>query len=133
MNLEINLYFEKKNLLKVPLEYFLIFSFLMSVPFGRLKALLEKASFDRNPTSLFGRKSNVPFRSLLGIKKIWQIPIFAGGDPKLSSALMCLTSVFGMGTGVTTSISSPEMFIYSGYALINININMCIMHIEKYI
>ena len=46
----------------------------------------------------------------LGIKKIWQIPILAGGDPQLSSALMCLTSVFGMGTGVTTSISSPEMF-----------------------
>ena len=33
---------------------------------------------------------------VLGIKKYWQFPIFA---VKLLSALKCLTSVFGMGTG----------------------------------
>ena len=46
----------------------------------------------------------------LGHKKIWQIPIFTAGIPLLSSALMSLTSVFGMGTGVTSLIFSPEMF-----------------------
>ena len=45
-----------------------------------------------------------------GHKKIWQIPIFTWGVPILLSAITCLTSVFGMGTGVTTYTSSPEMF-----------------------
>ena len=44
---------------------------------------------------------------------MWQIPIFARGDPRLSSATMSLTSVFGMGTGVTSSISSPRLLVYS--------------------
>ena len=43
-------------------------------------------------------------------KKIWQSPIFTAGIPLLSSALMSLTSVFGMGTGVTSLTFSPEMF-----------------------
>ena len=49
-------------------------------------------------------------RSLLTYKKIWRIPIFTGSNPQLSSALLSLTSVFGMGTGVTSAISSPENY-----------------------
>ena len=38
----------------------------------------------------------------------WQRPILTGGSPQLLSAFKCLTSVFGMGTGVTTWLSSPD-------------------------
>ena len=83
-------------------------------------------------------------------KKNLAKPIFTGGIPQLSSAKLCLTSVFGMGTGVTTTTSSPENF----YAILKnvpkshyINKSYCfhgrfiiaptkrslIMHIEKYI
>lgn len=38
----------------------------------------------------------------------WQRPTLTGGDPQLPSALKSLTSVFGMGTGVTSSPSLPD-------------------------
>ena len=40
----------------------------------------------------------------------WQRPTLTGGSPLLPSALKNLTSVFGMGTGVTSSPSSPDVF-----------------------
>ncbi len=39
-----------------------------------------------------------------------QRPILTGGDPQLLSALKRLTSVFGMGTGVTASLSPPDKY-----------------------
>ena len=36
-------------------------------------------------------------------------PTLTGGDPQLPSALKSLTSVFGMGTGVTSSPSSLDL------------------------
>ena len=36
--------------------------------------------------------------------------IFQEGNLQVSLANKCLTAVFGMGTGVSTSLSSPEMF-----------------------
>ncbi len=41
----------------------------------------------------------------------WQCPTLAEGDPPLPSAQRSLTSVFGMGTGVTFSPSSPDRYI----------------------
>ena len=41
----------------------------------------------------------------------WQRPTLTGGNPQLPSALRSLTSVFGMGTGVTFSPSLPDYFI----------------------
>jgi hypothetical protein len=38
----------------------------------------------------------------------WQRPTLAGARPQLPSALESLTSVFGMGTGVTSPPSSPD-------------------------
>ena len=38
----------------------------------------------------------------------WQRPTLTGGSPLLPSALKNLTSVFGMGTGVTSSPSLPD-------------------------
>src|SRR4051794_5237764 len=38
----------------------------------------------------------------------WRRPTLTGGSPLLPSALKSLTSVFGMGTGVTSSPSSPD-------------------------
>ena len=41
----------------------------------------------------------------------WRRPTLTGGKPQLPSALRSLTSVFGMGTGVTFSLSSPNYLI----------------------
>ena len=41
------------------------------------------------------------------IKKAWQLAILAGLDQLLSPPLS-LTSVFGMGTGVSSATSSPD-------------------------
>lgn len=38
----------------------------------------------------------------------WRRPTLTGGSPQLPSALKSLTSVFGMGTGVTSSLSPPN-------------------------
>ncbi len=42
------------------------------------------------------------------IQIAWQRPTLTGGDPQLPSALKSLTSVFGMGTGVSSSLSPPD-------------------------
>ena len=42
----------------------------------------------------------------------WRRPTLTGGNPQLPSALKSLTSVFGMGTGVTSSPSSPNNIVY---------------------
>ena len=41
--------------------------------------------------------------------KAWQRPTLAGGNPQLPSALRSLTSVFGMGTGVSFLPSLPHL------------------------
>ena len=46
-------------------------------------------------------------------KKAWQRVILAGQD-QLPSPLLCLTSVFGMGTGVSTVPLSPDFLFFSG-------------------
>ena len=38
----------------------------------------------------------------------WRRPTLTEGNPQLPSALKSLTSVFGMGTGVTFSLSPPD-------------------------
>ena len=45
----------------------------------------------------------------MAIKKAWQLAILAGLNQLLSPPLS-LTSVFGMGTGVSSAISSPDSF-----------------------
>ena len=57
-------------------------------------------------------------------KKIWQTPIFTRGIPLLLSAITSLTAVFGMGTGVSSYISSPEILCI---------VFFFIQHLEKYI
>ena len=44
-------------------------------------------------------------------------PTLTGGNPQLPSALRSLTSVFGMGTGVTFSPSPPDYLILRFYSL----------------
>ena len=41
----------------------------------------------------------------------WRRPTLAGVKPQLPWALKSLTSVFGMGTGVTSSLSPPDYFL----------------------
>ncbi len=59
----------------------------------------------RQCKSLADAKKN----SLPAVSMKWQLPIFA---LRLSSALMCLTSVFEMGTGISTSLSSPQQYLF---------------------
>ena len=42
------------------------------------------------------------------LKVAWRRPTLTGARPQLPSALESLTSVFGMGTGVTSLPSSPN-------------------------
>ena len=41
----------------------------------------------------------------------WRRPTLTGGNPQLQSALRSLTSVFGMGTGVSFLLSPPHYLI----------------------
>ena len=41
-------------------------------------------------------------------KAAWRRPTLAGAKPQLPSALESLTSVFGMGTGVTSLLLLPD-------------------------
>ena len=53
---------------------------------------------------------------LTRLKVAWRRPTLTGTRPQLPSALESLTSVFGMGTGVTSLPSSPN---YEGIFLQN--------------
>ena len=46
-------------------------------------------------------------------KTAWRRPALTKGNPSLQSALRSLTSVFGMGTGVSFSLSPPHYLIMS--------------------
>src|SRR4051812_4545400 len=59
-------------------------------------------------TAVKGRCLN---RLTKGPKLAWQRPTLTGVKPQLPSALRSLTSVFGMGTGVTFSPSLPDYFL----------------------
>ena len=47
--------------------------------------------------------------------------LFSQGQAQLSSPLKCLTSVFGMGTGVSTLLSSPDFLILKEHNLFSQN------------
>ncbi len=53
------------------------------------------------------QKKEYPF----GYPLAWRRPTLTGAKPQLPSALRSLTSVFGMGTGVTFSLSSPNYLV----------------------
>ena len=50
------------------------------------------------------------------LQYVWtrQRSTLAGGVPQLLSTLKSLTSVFGMGTGVSSLPSSPDLFWFEG-------------------
>ena len=49
----------------------------------------------------------------------WQRPTLAGGNPQLPSALKSLTTVFEMGTGVTSSLLPPDLnVLFQGHYLL---------------
>ena len=73
---------------------------------------LLKASEISLPLSFEARKNRLYQQAVFSVE--------SGGDllsravtSQVPSALKGLTSVFGMGTGVTPSLSPPEMVIYS--------------------
>src|SRR5690606_23692091 len=62
---------------------------------------------DLNLRPLACKASALPAELILQV--VWQRPTLAGAKPQLPSALESLTSVFGMGTGVTSPLSSPDL------------------------
>ena len=48
---------------------------------------------------------------MIFFKTARQRPTLTGGNPQLPSALKSLTSVFGMGTGMTSLLSPPDYFL----------------------
>ena len=63
-----------------------------------------KAYFHIYPNKCIGNKSHKQKRH----KKTGNL-LYSQGQAQLFSPLKCLTSVFGMGTGVSTSLSSPDL------------------------
>src|SRR5690606_39915419 len=77
---------------------------------NRYAEVLLRSNFVRAPP-----RGNIICRYTFMYEKYiaWQRPTLARGSPLLPSALRSLTSVFGMGTGVTFSPSSPDkVFIF---------------------
>ncbi len=70
-----------------------------------LLSITPKAS--RLRFSIRTHKKATPHREWL---RAQQRPTLTGGNPQLPSALKSLTSVFGMGTGVTSSLSLLDWF-----------------------
>ena len=71
---------------------------------GKKKAYLnrlEKECLDRLIKNAFLKKIK---SFLVAILKSWQRPTFPPGDPAVLSAMKCLTSRFGMGLGISTSL-----------------------------
>jgi hypothetical protein len=61
----------------------------------------------------------------------WQRPTLTGGIPQLPSALKSLTSVFGMGTGVTSSPLLPDLKLVFTFPL-NTDANSLVLPYELY-
>src|SRR5699024_7401852 len=57
------------------------------------------------------KASALPAELILRYYVAWRRPTLAETTSQLPSALKSLTSVFGMGTGVTSSLSLPDLYI----------------------
>ena len=81
---------------------FLLCSFhMITFLFGSL--LPKRSSF-----ALFFLRKKDTFSGVFLIA--WQRPTLTGGSPQLPSAQKSLTTVFGMGTGVTSLLLPPDLF-----------------------
>ena len=68
---------------------------------GKTPIVRAIANYFDAPVVMRGYKKN---------KKTGDFLFFQQGNPQVSSALRSLTSVFGMGTGISSSLLSPEIF-----------------------
>ena len=84
------------------------FPIVLLRPLGQLSNMAPQVGLEPTTVRLTAECSTTELlRNNIHIKA-WQRPTLTGGDPQLPSALKSLTSVFGMGTGVTSSPSSPD-------------------------
>ena len=90
-------------------------------PLGQLSKLAPQAGFEPATVRLTAECSTT---ELLRNNIAWQRPTLTG-KTQLPSALKNLTSVFGMGTGVTSSLSPPDTY------LSNKNYYTCSLHYVK--
>lgn len=71
------------------------------------------------PTFLMNKQKKQPLRATLSSHLPGDVLLSQGEIPQLPSALKSLTSVFGMGTGVTSSPLSPDEYSIEGLFLQN--------------
>jgi hypothetical protein len=78
-----------------------------------LEPTTDRLTADCSTTELLWNINNfhlpLSCSGILGVA--WQRPTLAGEKPQLPSALESLTTVFGMGTGVTSPPSPPDKFL----------------------
>ncbi len=101
----------RKDLNPQPTDYK---SVALPVELHRHKVWWRMTGSNRRPSAC--KADALPAELILHISRItalaWQRPTLTGGSPLLPSALKNLTSVFGMGTGVTSSPSLPDKCAY---------------------
>ena len=74
-------------------------------------SLLMRYSGSRTRTYDIMINSHALLPTELCRNEAWRRPILTGGNPQLLSALRSLTSVFGMGTGVSFLLSPPHYLL----------------------
>jgi hypothetical protein len=72
--------------------------------------MAPQAGFEPATTRLTAERSTT---ELLWNDKPGNVLLSQGVAPQLPSALKSLTSVFGMGTGVSSSLSPPDLLLFS--------------------
>ena len=85
------------------------FPIVLLRPLGQLSNMAPQVGLEPTTVRLTAECSTTELLRN-NIIKAWRRPTLTGGNPQLPSALKSLTSVFGMGTGVTSSLSSPNSF-----------------------
>ena len=88
--------------------------FIRSLDFFKIDRLISL----RLPyKELQGSKSKRPKLSFRPFDKNWRLPTLAEPIGLLPSAILCLTAVFGMGTGRTTALWPPKIYFKEHSAL----------------
>ncbi len=83
------------------MEVLYLLSYGSMAPQAGLEPATDRLTADSSTTELL--RNNIT---------AWRRPTLTGGSPQLPSALKSLTSVFGMGTGVTSSLLPPDKLFY---------------------
>ena len=98
------------------------FPIVLLRPLGQLSNMAPQVGFEPTTARLTAECSTT---ELLRIGINLATSYSHRGNPQLPSALKSLTSVFGMGTGVTSSLSSPNITSFNHYSIIVLYQKFC--------